>query len=109
MQDKIKETREFIKTTNFTASVIKNRFNSYHVYIKSGASESVHINIYHYKEHIKDPALINLLDGIMSIYNKGIAYTETSDYGTQPNEYIDISFGGWDGNKKIEYIKNNNK
>lgn len=45
----------------------------------------------------------------MSIYNKGIAYTETGDYGTQPNEYIDISFGGWDGNKKIEYIKNNNK
>lgn len=79
---------------------IKTGFDHIYIKIKSGKCDKQYINHYHYKDEIKDNDLVLLLDKIMDIYRDGISYRETGDYGSQPSQYINITFVG-------DYQKNN--
>ena len=78
----------------------KTGFDHIDIKIKSGKCEKVYINHYHYLNEIKDNDLLYLLDKVFNIYREGVTYRETGDYGSQPSQYINITFAG-------DYQKNN--
>jgi len=100
--EQVAQMRKAIRAAlpEYVVSVTKQHHSSVKVYIMSGPIEPVAVNVFWYKEHLKDNptalALVQtILDKIFAVVAPRIV-REDGDYGSIPNFYYDISFGKWD-------------
>lgn len=110
--ERVAEIRKELKAQfpEMKLSVTKGRYKGADITIYEAPSEynldpnnSGSFSINHYHMEFYQGKAREIYEAIYAIAAKGVQYYETSDYGTQPNFYINISVGRYDREFKNIY------